>query len=125
MRQVLVNLPLRIKLMLIIVAFVITTVPIFSLSYYTIGHQSMVLQTQLFPAFEEQDLLGNLLLAVSESGGALNQAVALGNGGASDAKVRELIKICKSQLDAVDTFLLSNPVGSYTRELSMPRERSF
>jgi methyl-accepting chemotaxis protein len=104
-RQVFVNLQLRIKLTLIVVTFVVTTVPIFSLSYYTIGHQSLVLQTQLFPAFDEQDLLGDLLLTVSESGGTLNQAVALGNGGASDAKIRELIKVCKHHLDAVDAAL--------------------
>ena len=106
MRQAFVNIPLRFKLMLIVVVFVCTTTPIFSLSYYTIGHQSSVLQSQLFPAFEEQDWLGDLLLAVSESGGALNQAVALGNGGASDLKIRELIKVCKGQLDAVDAALM-------------------
>ena len=105
MRQAFINLPLRIKLTLIVVTFVVTTVPIFSLSYYTIGHQSLVLQTQLFPAFDEQDWLGDLLLAVSESGGTLNQAVALGNGGASDGKIRELIKVCKHHLDAVDAAL--------------------
>ena len=107
MRRVFINLMMRTKLMLIVVAFVITTVPIFSLSYYTIGQQSSVLQSQLFPAFSEQDWLGELLLAVSESDGALNRAVALGNGGASDAKVGELINACKGQLNAVNTALAS------------------
>lgn len=102
MGQVFSNLALRAKLMLIAVTFIIMTVPAFTLSYFTIEDQSAVMQVQLLPAFADQNLLSDLLLAVSESGGALNKAVALANGSASDARIKELIKECKGQLDTVD-----------------------
>ena len=99
------NMALRSKMLLITIVFAATTLPIIALSYSTIDAQSAILRTRLLPEFAKKDWLDDLLLAVSESGGALNQAVALGSGGASDAKLKDLISIGAKYLASIDVAL--------------------
>ena len=96
------NLNLRVKLLLIVAVFVITTLPLLALSSLTIQHQSDTITRVLFAEFEKQDDLGKLTVAVARGNGLLYQAAALINAGVSEARAMALVADCRRQLDDVE-----------------------
>ena len=105
MTHVFSNISLRLKLFLIVVVFSVTTIPLFILSYSTIRGERTTISSVLFVEFGRQHALSDLTLAVSRSNGSLYQAVALGNAGVSDAKLKELVAECIRHLATIDTAL--------------------
>ena len=85
--------------------FALTTVPLFAISYSTINDLRHAISTVLFGEFGRQTLLGDLTLSVVKSNGALYQAVALGNAGASDARVHQVVAECKAQFTVLEGVL--------------------
>ena len=102
MVQIFSNIPLKIKLFLIVIAVIVTTSPIVWISYVTIKGQKETINSVLLVEFNRQSVLDDLALTVAKTGGTLYQAAALGNAGVSDAKMNELYALCRDHLQDMD-----------------------
>ncbi|MEI6557359.1 MAG: methyl-accepting chemotaxis protein [Rhodospirillaceae bacterium] len=119
MTNLLSNLSLRWKLLLIVIVFAVTTIPLFVLSHETIREQRETISSVLFAEFDQQDQLTGLALALAKSSAMLYRVAAVGSAGISEAKSNELLAVCRQQLKAVETAfgrLKSGAAGGAARD---------
>ena len=89
------------KLVLIPLAFILATIPLFFLAWDTIRSQQDVLESVVFVGFGKQEALARLDAASERVAAELYEATALSNAGVSDAKMNALLESGRRSLSAL------------------------
>ena len=105
MSRLFANISLRLKLFFIVAVISAAAVPLFVLAWSTINGERTAMSSVLLGQFGEQRAMSDLMLAVARSNGGLYQAVALGNAGVSEGKLKELVGDCTRHLGTIDAAL--------------------